>query len=221
MELLNSKFNIAILGGLGKAVSNESFPSWFDENQNFYAVGPQFPNVGIVRGVRNVVYGAGMFLVRSYYQKIIDSGFIQFSSGRKGNLLTSGEDSELCLAIQIAGYQIYYDDRLKFKHFIEEKRLSRDYLQKLKKGMAESRFITRFYLDYLNGITPKLGRAFWLKELIYTLKDLLFEIMQLKMSDVNRKLKFIQFLLLNRANYTKQVGEVVNTCHNLAKISKL
>ena len=220
MNRLNSERNIGILGGLGEPVSVVNFPSWFEENQNFYAVGPQFDAAGIVRGKRNVVYGAGMFMVKDYFNKIVSVGFKPISSDRIGNQLSSGGDSELCLAFQLAGYIIYYDDNLKFKHYIEKKRLTNDYLIRLKKGMSESRFVTRFYLDYLNGVYPKISRSFWIKELIYTLKNLFVELCLFDTSDIQRKLKFIRFLLKQQGKYSKAVTHILWTCNQLAQLKE-
>ena len=220
IKRLNSDKKIGILGGLGEAVSTTPFPSWFEEHQNFYAVGPQFPEPGVVRGIRNVVYGAGMFMVKSYFVRIKTTGFKPISSDRKGNNLSSGGDSELCLAFQLAGYNVYYDDQLRFKHFIEEKRLTVDYLKRLKNGMAESRFVTRFYLDYLNGHTTTVGSLFWFKEFIYISKDLLKEVLTFNTKDFTRKKKFMVFLLKERNNYSRSVSNVLNTCHQLTQLKE-
>jgi hypothetical protein len=167
-----------------------------------------------VRGARNVVYGAGMFMVKSSFEKITAAGFKSISSDRRGNQLSSGGDSELCLAFQLAGYQIYYDDELKFKHFIEEKRLTLDYLKRLKKGMSESRFVTRFYLDYLNGYRPKITRLFWIKELIYAL----FTLENFRSSGLKRNSIFIKFLVAQRFKYNQQVDAIIQTCNSLSSL---
>ena len=171
-----------------------------------------------MRGARNVVYGAGMFMVKSYFEKISSAGFKPISSDRKGNQLSSGGDSELCLAFQLAGYQIWYDDQLQFKHFIEERRLTLDYLKRLKKGMSESRFVTRFYLDYLDGSRPTVNRLFWVKEFLYVSKDGMKEICTLKTEDINRKIKFMKFLLKERHKYSQNVAKILNTCFQLTQI---
>jgi glycosyltransferase involved in cell wall biosynthesis len=215
MQRLNNQPSIGILGGLGEAVSTIPLPSWFEAHQNFYAVGPQFSQPGIVRGARNVVYGAGMFMVKSAFEKITAAGFNPISSDRKGNQLSSGGDSELCLAFQLAGHQIYYDDLLIFKHFIEEKRLTPDYLQRLKKGMAESRFVTRFYLDFLNGYRPKITKLFWLKELFYAL----FTLENFRSSGLKRNSVFIKFIINQRFKYNQQVDAIIQTCNSLSSLA--
>ena len=50
IKLLQSDENIAVLGGLGTAVSDVKFPEWFEDHLNYYAVGPQADKKGLVRG---------------------------------------------------------------------------------------------------------------------------------------------------------------------------
>jgi len=48
--------------------------------------------------------------------------------------LSSGGDSELCLVILFLGYELYYDERLRFTHFIPKERLSWSYCVKMLAG---------------------------------------------------------------------------------------
>ena len=118
------------------------------------------PQNGKVYGVRNVVYGAGVFIRKSAFEYIQNKGFSFYNLGRTGKKLSSGEDSEMCLAFQIAGFSIWYDDSLKFKHYIEPNRLSKKYIKKLQKGMNESSYISRFYRHYLFGYQPNITKYF-------------------------------------------------------------
>ena len=120
-KILQNDSMIAVLGGKGAAVSEIELPVWFEQNKNFFAVGKQFTESGQVKGYRNVVYGAGMFVRKSAFQFLISKGFQFYNLGRTGKKLTSGEDSEMCLAFQIAGYKIWYEEELTFQHHIEEK----------------------------------------------------------------------------------------------------
>jgi glycosyltransferase involved in cell wall biosynthesis len=210
-EILNTHHKIAVLGGKGIPISTVEIPDWFEKEQNFYACGPQFTQTGRVIGSRNVVYGAGMFVRKKCWQDICARGFIPISSDRQGGSLSSGGDSEMCLAFQIAGYYVWYDERLLFQHFIEPKRLTLDYLNRLKKGMSTSRFITRFYLDYFNGYIPKITRFFWLKELIY----ILCEKKNYNAVSINRTFSLVLFLIIQQSNYNRKVMTVIETCLKL------
>ena len=216
-EILHSNDKIAVLGGKGIPVSTVDIPEWFEKEQIFYACGPQFTQTGRVIGSRNVVYGAGMFVRSKYWQEICERGFLPISSDRQGGALSSGGDSEMCLAFQIAGYHIWYDDRLIFQHFIEPRRLTVAYLIELKKGMSTSRFFTRYYLDFLIGKHITVSSHFWFKELVYVIKDFILNIFRLNFNDVNRQVTFIKLLLTKRGDYDKKVSEILGVCEKLRK----
>lgn len=215
ISILNKDEKIAVLGGKGEAISSIQVPIWFENYQNFYAVGPQMPQSGLVKGVRNVVYGAGMFVIKDYFIDLSNRGYVPFSSDRVGESLSSGGDSEMCLAFQIAGYKIWYDENLHFKHFIEPKRLSLEYLNKLKKGMISSSFISRFYRDFLFGYEPKITKIFWLKEMFFLMKDIFLDVFRLKFKGQRRNILFLIFLLKERSKYDNSVSHIVSICKKI------
>ncbi len=57
---------------------------------------------------------------------------------REENGLSAGGDYELCYAIALAGYDIWYDERLVFKHFMPQKRINWTYCMRLLKEGAQS-----------------------------------------------------------------------------------
>ena len=216
IPILKAHTNIAVLGGYGDAVSDVPLPDWFEQHKNFYAVGPQFPTNGKVFGVRNMVYGAGMIVNRSAWNYLISKGFTFFALGRTGKNLSSGEDSEMCLAFQIAGYDIWYNNSLQFKHYIEPTRLTEDHFKKLRKGMSSSGYVIQFYRRYLFGYRPTITPNFWIKELMYVCKDLLKELfIKPSLEGVKRNLRFSKYLLQERGNYSENVRTVLEICEKL------
>jgi glycosyltransferase involved in cell wall biosynthesis len=213
--ILRNDFSIGILGGLGRAISSIPIPDWFENVQNYYAVGPQMPASGRVIGSRNVVYGAGMLIRKAVFEELLTAGFVFQSLGRTKSNLSAGEDSELCLAVQIMGYQIYYDDSLTFGHFIEPKRLTEEYFNRMKMGMGLSSFYGRFYRDYFFGKRFNVSKFFWVKELFYVVKDLIHNFIKLKFNN-GRHISLITFLLKERGNYDKRVAEVLFICEKLS-----
>ena len=218
LPILQNDKQIAVLGGIGKEVSDVAFPAWFLSHQAFFAVGKQMSQSGLVKGVRNVVYGAGMIVRKPYFIELQEKGFAFFNLGRTGGKITSGEDSEMCLAFQIAGYKIWYDENLQFQHYIDPKRLTKDYLLKLKSGMESSRYISRFYLEYLNGYAPKVSRYFWLKELVYLFNDSIKMMFSFNKVALKRNSDFAKYLLSERTRYNKNVQLIVNNCLSLSKV---
>lgn len=213
-DIMKKDPKIAVLGGKGTAISDIELPYWFNEQQALYAVGEQIPSSGIVRGKGNAVYGAGMFVRKSAFIDITNKGFRFFNKSRSGKKLNSGEDTEMCHAFHIAGYKIWYDSRLEFFHFIEPYKLDLKYLEKLKMGIACSRFVSRFYLDYINGYVPEVGTCFWLKEFIFSLKDLLLSLTQKKFC-IKRNIRFSKYLLQQRSHYNENVKKIISVCKSL------
>jgi hypothetical protein len=122
-EIMSEGPNIGALGGLGKLLFEIDPPAW--ELSDIFAGGTQGLQSGKV--TENKVYGAGCVIRNSAYQKLLRSGFKSLLTDRKSNELSSGGDYELCFALAIMGYDIWYDERLRFTHFITQERLSWDY----------------------------------------------------------------------------------------------
>jgi hypothetical protein len=82
------------------------------------------------------VHGAGCMMRKSAYQTIVRAGFKPMLTDRKAGILTAGGDFEICYAIALAGYTIWYDERLRFKHFMPESRIHWNYYVRLiREGM--------------------------------------------------------------------------------------
>jgi glycosyltransferase involved in cell wall biosynthesis len=203
--------DVAILGGKGTATSTIPIPFWFEKHQNYYAVGPQMAHSGRVYGKRHMVYGAGMFIRKKSFETLLDCGFAFQSLGRTGKNLSAGEDSELCLAIQLTGQHVWYLEDLHFQHFMEPYRLEKNYLKKLQKGMNYSGFYGRFYRDFLFGYVPKVTRFFWLKEIGFTIIDACKQFVRLNFK-LERHFKLIQFILRERSTYNARVNAIIRTC---------
>lgn len=216
MEILEKDPKIAVLGGLGIARSERELPEWFGENKAFYAVGEQMPQSGQIMEGHFAVYGAGMFVRKSAFEDITQKRFKFFNTSRSGKKLASGEDTEMCMAFHIAGYKIWYDEDLKFFHVIDTNKLSLKYLEKLKMGISCSRYVTRFYLDYICGYVPEVTNLFWLKELVYSLKDLLFSLFKRDNKlGMKRNYHFSMYLLKQRSLYNENVKNILSICRSL------
>lgn len=122
-NILSENPNIGALGGLGTLLFEVEPPT--PELSYIFAAGPQAPRSGKV--LQNKVYGAGCAIRSTAYEAILSRGFRSLLTDRKGVELASGGDYELCLALAIVGYDIWYDDRLRFTHFITSERLTWDY----------------------------------------------------------------------------------------------
>lgn len=132
-QVMSRNPRVGALGGFGKLVY-EIDPPGYLEFCNIFAAGEQGVRNG--RVAHNKLYGAGCVIRKSAIAKLKDLGFKTLLTDRKGNDLSSGGDYELCFAISILGYEIWYDDRLHFTHFITRERLNWDYFIRYAKESA-------------------------------------------------------------------------------------
>jgi glycosyltransferase involved in cell wall biosynthesis len=123
-EIMGSNEKIGVLGGNGRLVFEADPPLWLIESRLF-AAGRQASESGKVAS--NRVYGASCVLRKSAYQEMKQEGFGLTLPDRTGTKLLSGGDHELCYLVALAGYDIWYDDRLTFDHFIQADRMSWSY----------------------------------------------------------------------------------------------
>lgn len=126
-EIMIKNPRIAALGGFGKLVFEMDPPEWV-RYAGIFAAGEQSDRPGKVK--KNRIYGAGCVIRRSAYFRAKELGFKSQLTDRKGTELSSGGDHELCYALSIMGYDIWYDDRLRFSHFITKDRLTWQYLMR-------------------------------------------------------------------------------------------
>lgn len=136
VTVLEANPRIGVLGGEGIPQFSSPKPIWFDTFQSTYAVGPQGEGIGKVSDKRGYVYGAGAFFRKTPLLEIFNSGFQPFFTGRKLANLSAGDDVELCLLMQLKGFEIWFDPTLHFYHAIPERRLQWDYYLKMKAGIA-------------------------------------------------------------------------------------
>ena len=81
-------------------------------------------------------FGAGMCIKMEPLRKILEDGWLSLS-GRKGTSLASGEDTELAAKCLALGYTFFYNEKMHLEHLIPKARLSRDYADRLCKGLTE------------------------------------------------------------------------------------
>ncbi|ALI99762.1 hypothetical protein DC20_13240 [Rufibacter tibetensis] len=135
-RIMESNLSIGMLGGVGEPVLEVKPPSWFDSFSIVYALGKQAPHSGEI--LNGYVYGAGATIRKSAWIKLIEAGFKSILTDRKGASLASGGDVELGDTMRLAGYKLWFDERLLFKHYLPKDRLSWNYLIRLAKGTGES-----------------------------------------------------------------------------------
>ena len=187
IDILNSDERIAAVGGYGKAISNSDFPEWFEQYEAGYAVGKRGFKSGYLKGGYQLLTGAGLSFRKTLYLKAF-SELPSLLADRKGNELSSGGDSEICLRFLLLGYRLYYDERLVYKHFIPSERLTIEYRVKLYAGFEQAAPYLRIYSTFI--MTKEFGV---IKKTIEVLKTLI-------------KIPFIYFCQIRHWNYEEHVN---------------
>ena len=151
---MKSNVSIGALGGSSFVVSDMEIPSWFAANSGNYAVGYQSSESNLTCvSQRGYLWGAGLIVRASILRKCFNSKVEFQLTGRKGNSLLSGDDSEMCAWILLAGYELFYTKDLVFGHYMPQSRLTLNYLYKMKNGHRKSYKYISFYW-FLLGIGP-------------------------------------------------------------------
>ncbi|MFC0514580.1 glycosyltransferase [Mucilaginibacter angelicae] len=146
---------IAAVGGQSTAAADIPLPDWFEASKNNYAVGRQAEQSGDISW-RKHLWGSGLVIRKDLYNKAF-SNFPSMLTGRNGKVLSSGEDSEICMRFLLMGYRLHYLEALTFKHFIAADRLRCDYNTKLMEGFIRAHEVLRIYARFIDapGLPPK------------------------------------------------------------------
>lgn len=138
VEIFTNHPEVGACGGPSREFIEHPPPSWFNNYKYAYAVGEQAEVTGYVPLKRGFLWGAGLSLRKSAIQNLLLNGFAFLSVDRQGKQLSGGGDNELCFALVLAGWQLWYDQNLSLQHHINISRLNWQYLLLLHKGFGAS-----------------------------------------------------------------------------------
>jgi glycosyltransferase involved in cell wall biosynthesis len=164
-SILEANPAIGALGGVGLPVADAPLPAWFEQYKGCFACYPQGECTGELTGPSAFLYGAGLVVRKSVLTALIQRGFNAILSDRVGKQLSSGGDVELCYAVRLAGYKLWYSSDLVFRHYMPGNRLTQQYLCRL---MAASSYCGSQLIVYLYALKghPADFRA-WVKDSVY------------------------------------------------------
>jgi glycosyltransferase involved in cell wall biosynthesis len=134
-SIMRDRPEVGACGGLAEPQLDVIPPAWFAKVKGGYAVGPQGPEGGgDVTFTRGRLRGAGLTIRKSAWQQLIADGFSSLLVGHQGTTLTRGEDNELCFALVLAGWRLWYEPRLQLYHHLQSHRLNWKYLRRMRRG---------------------------------------------------------------------------------------
>ena len=139
--------NIGILGTRAEGAFEVAPPEWFTQFEAVFAVGAQNGGqTGPLPHHDGYIYGAGSVVRRQAWLHLRSTGFAFTTTTKRGNAVLSGaEDVELGDAMRLAGYQLWYDDAIRFKHFMYKGRLTWPYLLRMAHGTGSSQLTSAVY----------------------------------------------------------------------------
>ena len=135
-EIMAADPRVGACGGRTEAVTEITPPPWFTNYAAWFAVGRQGEDVGDITWRRGRLWGAGLTLRKKAWNDLTENGFEPTLSGRTGKKMTAGEDTEICYALRLAGWRLWYSEELVLRHFIPAERLTIAYLTRLRCGFG-------------------------------------------------------------------------------------
>lgn len=122
-ELMSAHAEVGALGGFVEEACEQTPPWWFERYKGAYAPGAQGPEGGGDVTARRFLMGAGLTIRKGAWRGLVEGGFRFQLVDRQGKRLTAGGDHELCFALCLAGWRLWYDPRLRLRHFLPAARL--------------------------------------------------------------------------------------------------
>jgi glycosyltransferase involved in cell wall biosynthesis len=165
-ETFQENPQIGVLGCNIEAVFEENPPAWLNKYMDGYAIGQLYEQTDVTE--LGAVYGAGMCIRKNALDLLKAKGWKPYLSGRSMKKLYGGDDSELCFAVRLVDYKIWYNRNTTIKHFIPKERLNINYLLNLFRGFGASDLVLQAYnIVYFKKINNKSNQKFWFREKWY------------------------------------------------------
>ena len=137
-RVMTGHSEVGACGSLNSIAEEMNLPWWFERFQKSYAVGPQDDAAGDITFRNGVVCGAGLTIRKSAMEGLYRKGYQPMLVGRQGTKLTASEDYEICLALKLDGWRVWYEPNLKLKHNVPIQRLNWRHLRGMIRGVGYS-----------------------------------------------------------------------------------
>jgi len=144
-DVMGRHSELGACGGEIKAQCELPPPKWFDHVMEYYAVGKQNQRAGDITWSRGYLWGAGLTVRKSAWSDLIAQGFQFQLNDRAGRALMSGGDAELCLALRLAGWRLWYEPTLTMRHFIPASRMQWKYVEQVARGFGAAAVVLNAY----------------------------------------------------------------------------
>ena len=169
-KVLNKYKSAGIIGGQKDLTSNVKSPKWINSHNEIFALGPQAEESGDISKSRGYIWNSGMVARKKALRDTLDLEISRYSEIQIDQYFEPPYDLELCTDLVKAGWQIYYEQRLKLKHFITVKEFSWEFLREkyFYNGISE---LNNKYLNVISG-KEVLENKNWKAQAIDTISEL-------------------------------------------------
>jgi hypothetical protein len=105
---------------------------------------------------------------KAAFDDLQNLGFKPIMKSRSGQQLLSGEDTELQIMLRFRGWEIHYQDDIRFEHYMPSKRLTLNYFRRFRQGLGATSVYLGLYRNLLKAQNERLrtGTEDWRKLLI-------------------------------------------------------
>lgn len=166
-----------VVGSYSESVCETPPPPWLVKVGRWLALGPQADGESDVTETVGSLWGAGMTVRKSAWLHLAQNGFQFRLTDRRGDSLSAGGEDELCLALRIVGWRLWYCPTLRLQHFMPARRLNWPYMLQLARGAGDSSlWLDAYYRVLRNDMRAsfvKRGKAFvlgcWVGQVVATL----------------------------------------------------
>jgi hypothetical protein len=137
-ETMRAHPDVGACGGVNEPNLDDAPPAWFNERQGAYAAGSQ-GEAGDVTESRGYLWGGGFILRGQAWDQLVTGGFRPRLVGKRASGdVGSGDDAELCRALQLAGWRLWFEPRLRLEHRIAAHRIDWWVLRRMYRGIGSA-----------------------------------------------------------------------------------
>ena len=152
-DIFEKRQKIGALGGFVEPYPEIKPPDWFHDFLGVYACGAQ-GKPGRVSYSRMMLVGAGLSIRTNLVKNILNMDVPLYLIGRTEQKQLRGDDAEICMRCVLLGWDLWYDDSLKIKHYIKEKRINWEFVLSTRNGGGAADIILHMYRQILNKNKP-------------------------------------------------------------------
>ena len=138
-------------------------PKWFNEYHSSYGILSD-SDLNQRNDCWEYLDGAGLCIRKQAWTRLVQGGFRSLAD-RIGARSLGSTDTELTLAIRLAGWKIGVERHLRITHFVPAERLSWNYLRRLQRRCAASQALLDAYsahnLSMRYPLKPRVGQLWW------------------------------------------------------------